>query len=173
MTVCQSLRSLTLVQGYLNNPVATKNAITEDGWLRTGDVCIRDREGFYYIVDRRKELIKYKGFQVPPAELESVLLTHDDVADAAVIGVYVEAAEATEMPRAYVVHSQPEKLKNERDRLAFGKEVATWIEKRVARHKFLRGGVIVVDSIPKSAAGKILRKELKERVKQERISAKL
>ncbi|KAJ7594131.1 AMP binding protein [Mycena floridula] len=166
------LRGPTIMKGYLNNPVATKNAITEDGWFHTGDVCIRDREGFYYIVDRRKELIKYKGFQVPPAELESVLLTHEDIADAAVIGVYVEA-EATEMPRAYVVHAQPEKLKNERDRLAFGKEVATWIENRVARHKFLRGGVVVVDSVPKSPAGKILRKELRERVKREKVSAKL
>lgn len=86
-------------QGYLNNVAATKDAITPDRWFKTGDIAIRDPEGFYYIVDRRKELIKYKGFQVPPAELESVLLTHPEIADAAVIGVD-SVKEATELPRS-------------------------------------------------------------------------
>ncbi|KAG6891500.1 hypothetical protein C0992_005639 [Termitomyces sp. T32_za158] len=135
-------------QGYLNNAAATKDAITCDGWFKTGDVAVRDAEGYYYIVDRRKELIKYKGFQVPPAELEGLLLNHPDVADAAVIGVY-SATQATELPRAYVVHAHPEKLKTATDRTAFERDVRAWTQARVARHKFLRGGVVVVDVVPK------------------------
>lgn len=112
------IRGPSIMKGYLNNVEATKNALTPDGWFKTGDVAIRDNEGYYYIVDRRKELIKYKGFQgthsnnrygrclpltsvpllVPPAELEAVLLQHPDIVDAAVIGVYSEK-NATELPR--------------------------------------------------------------------------
>ena len=94
------------MKGYLNNPTATKNAITPDGWFKTGDIAIVDDEGFFTIVDRKKELIKYKGFQVPPADLEAVLFSKEDILDAAVIGIESEA-EATELPR-YVrsfVHS--------------------------------------------------------------------
>ncbi|PPR03178.1 hypothetical protein CVT26_008027 [Gymnopilus dilepis] len=160
------IRGPTIMRGYLNNPTATKDAITPDGWFKTGDIAIRDAEDYYYIVDRRKELIKYKGFQVPPAELESVLLTHPDIADAAVIGVE-SAKEATELPRAYVVHAHPEKVQTEAQKTAFAKSVQKWTEGKVARHKFLRGGVVVIDIIPKSAAGKILRRELRERAKQE------
>ncbi|KAF7351179.1 4-coumarate--CoA ligase-like 7 [Mycena sanguinolenta] len=152
--------------GYLNNPVATKNSITPDGWFKTGDVAIRDKDGYYYIVDRRKELIKYKGFQVPPAELESVLLTHPDIADVAVIGLE-SVKEATELPRAYVVHAHPEKVKSAAAKAEFARSVAKWMESKVARHKFLRGGVGVIDIIPKSAAGKILRRNLRELAKQE------
>jgi len=160
------------MKGYLNNPSATKNAITPDGWFKTGDVAIRDKDGFYYIVDRRKELIKYKGFQVPPAELESVLLTHPDIADAAVIGLE-SVSEATELPRAYIVHAHPEKIKTAKAKLEFGNSVIKWMETKVARHKFLRGGVGIIDVIPKSAAGKILRRELRERAKQEAAQGEL
>ncbi|KAF9457491.1 AMP binding protein [Collybia nuda] len=159
-------RGPTIMKGYLNNATATKDSITADGWFKTGDIAIRDKEGYYYIVDRRKELIKYKGFQVPPAELESVLLTHPEIADAAVIGVD-SAKEATELPRAYVVHAQPDKVKTDAAKIAFQDSVKKWIQERVARHKFLRGGVIVIDIVPKSAAGKILRRELRERAKVE------
>jgi len=150
------------MKGYLNNPTATANSITPDGWFKTGDVAVRDEEGYYRIVDRKKELIKYKGFQVPPAELESVLLQHPEIVDAAVIGVD-DAAQATELPRAYVVH----KTGAMNAPKSFPKDVQLWIEARVAKHKFLRGGVVVIDAIPKSAAGKILRRELRERAKSE------
>ncbi|KAF5322581.1 hypothetical protein D9619_001914 [Psilocybe cf. subviscida] len=156
----------SIMKGYLNNKEATDNAITSDRWFKTGDIGIRDPEGFYYIVDRRKELIKYKGFQVPPAELESVLLSHPDIADAAVIGVD-SAKEATELPRAYVVPSSPETVKTDSERLLFGESIQRWIQSKVAYHKFLRGGVVVIDVVPKSAAGKILRRELRERAKEE------
>ncbi|KAF8161247.1 AMP binding protein [Crassisporium funariophilum] len=160
------IRGPTIMKGYLNNPSATKESITTDGWFKTGDIAIRDSEGYYYIVDRRKELIKYKGFQVPPAELESVLLTHPDVADAAVIGVD-SAKEATELPRAYVVHAKPDAVRTEAEKAAFARSISQWIQQKVARHKFLRGGVVVIDVVPKSAAGKILRRELRERAKEE------
>jgi len=160
------LRGPTIMKGYLNNPKATQDAITPDGWFKTGDIAIRDSEGYYYIVDRRKELIKYKGFQVPPAELESVLLTHPHILDAAVIGVH-SAKEATELPRAYVVHALPDRIKTEADRVAFSDNVEKWVQTKVARHKFLRGGVVLIDLIPKSAAGKILRRDLRDRAKQE------
>ncbi|KAG5721096.1 putative 4-coumarate--CoA ligase 1, partial [Termitomyces sp. T112] len=92
------IRGPTVMKGYLNNAAATKDSITPDEWFKTGDIATRDSEGFYYVVDRKKELIKYKGFQVAPAELEGLLLNHPDVADAAVIGVYSESR-ATELPR--------------------------------------------------------------------------
>jgi len=157
------VRGTSIMKGYLNNAEATKESITPDGWFKTGDIAIRDKDGFYYIVDRRKELIKYKGFQVPPAELEAVLLQHPLIVDAAVIGVDSEK-DATELPRAYVVHAKG--IKGEQAK-AFSKEVQKWIETRVAKHKFLRGGVVVIDIVPKSAAGKILRRELRERAKKE------
>ncbi|KAK0498257.1 AMP binding protein [Armillaria luteobubalina] len=163
------IKGPTIMKGYLNNEAATKHTITEDGWFKTGDVAIRDKEGHFFIVDRVKELIKYKGFQVPPAELESVLLGHPEVADAAVIGVY-DHQEATELPRAYVVHAEPHKVTTDELKLAFGQAVAKSIESKVARHKFLRGGVVVIDVVPKSAAGKILRRELRERAKVELAS---
>ncbi|KAJ7430584.1 AMP binding protein [Mycena galericulata] len=160
------LRGKTVMKGYLNNAEATKNSITPDGWYKTGDIARQDNEGYYYIVDRRKELIKYKGFQVPPAELESVLLTHPKIADVAVIGV--ESVEkATELPRAYVVHAHPEEIENTRARAEFESSIVKWMEAQVANHKFLRGGIRVVDEIPKSAAGKILRRELKILAAQE------
>ncbi|KAJ7106027.1 AMP binding protein [Mycena crocata] len=160
------IRGKTVMKGYLNNPAATENAITPDGFFKTGDVAIRDRDGYYYIVDRRKELIKYKGFQVPPAELESVLLSHPDIADAAVIGLE-SIKEATELPRAYIVHASPEKVKTVGAKLEFANSVVKWMETKVAKHKFLRGGVGIIEVVPKSAAGKILRRELRELAKRE------
>ncbi|KAG5642121.1 hypothetical protein DXG03_003592 [Asterophora parasitica] len=160
------MRGPTVMKGYLNNPSATQESLTPDGWYKTGDIALRDPEGYYYIVDRRKELIKFKGFQVPPAELEGLLLTHPDIADAAVIGVD-SAKQATELPRAYVVHARPADVKDPKGKAAFEEAVGRWTRERVARHKFLRGGVVTIDVIPKSAAGKILRRELRERAKTE------
>ncbi|KAJ7060932.1 AMP binding protein [Mycena amicta] len=170
------VRGKTVMKGYLNNPSATTNSITPDKWFKTGDIAVRDKDGYYFIVDRKKELIKYKGFQVPPAELEAILLTHPDIADAAVIGVN-SVQQATELPRAYVVHATPTKVASPAAKAAFAKKVQKWMEGKVARHKFLRGGVAVIEAIPKSAAGKILRKELREVAKGEaergEIKAKL
>ncbi|KAK7044885.1 4-coumarate--CoA ligase-like 7 [Favolaschia claudopus] len=160
----------TVMKGYLNNSSATKNAITPDGWFKTGDIGRRDKDGYYYIANldsgSKKELIKYKGFQVPPAELEAILLTHPDIADAAVIGVD-DAQEATELPRAYVVHANPSKVKDAKAKAAFEQSVVKWMETKVAKHKFLRGGVNVIEVVPKSAAGKILRRHLRDLAKTE------
>jgi 4-coumarate--CoA ligase len=95
------LKGPNVMKGYHNNLNATKETIDDEGWLHTGDIAIMDKDGFFYIVDRIKELIKYKGLQVAPAELEALLLTHPSIADAAVIGRPEERA--GELPRAYVV----------------------------------------------------------------------
>ena len=119
------------------------------------------------IVDRKKELIKYKGLQVAPAELEAVLVSHERLLDAAVVGVWSRESE-TEVPRAYVVPKAGEKLTEE--------EVKRYVKMNLSQHKQLRGGVVFVESIPKSASGKILRKELRERAKEEmtkEVKAKL
>ncbi|KAF6760203.1 hypothetical protein DFP72DRAFT_883508 [Ephemerocybe angulata] len=144
------IRGPSVMKGYHDNPAATKGSITHDGWFKTGYIAIRDPEGYYPIVDRRKELIKYKGFQVPPAELESVLLTHADITDAAVIGVdSVKEATVTELPRSYVVHARPGAAKSEAEKVAFGKSVQKWIQTKAANHKYLRGGAVLIDAVPK------------------------
>ncbi|KAG8689321.1 hypothetical protein FRC09_012474, partial [Ceratobasidium sp. 395] len=133
------LRGPSVMKGYLNNPTATANAVTSDGWFKTGDIVLRDKDGFYTVIDRLKELIKYKGSQVPPADLENVLLTHPDIIDAGVVGVE-SIEQATELPRAYVVHRTGYKsFKSPSERTAFETEVQTWIRSRVAKHKYLRG----------------------------------
>jgi acyl-CoA synthetase (AMP-forming)/AMP-acid ligase II len=145
------VRGPQVMKGYLNNQAATDAMIDRDGWLHTGDIAIVDDEGYYTIVDRVKELIKYKGYQVPPAELEALLLEHPQISDAAVLGRPDE--EAGEVPVAFVV--------------AEGLEpdaVLSFVAERVAPYKKLRG-VEFVDAIPKSASGKILRRELADRMK--------
>ncbi|RMZ82332.1 hypothetical protein DV738_g1761, partial [Chaetothyriales sp. CBS 135597] len=155
-------------KGYLKNEAATREAISEDGFFKTGDVGFQDENHNFYITDRVKELIKYKGFQVPPAELEGKLMGHPDVQDVAVIGVF-DNQRQTEVPRAYVVATNGKKTEQD------AQEIVNWLNQKVANHKHLRGGVRFIDEIPKSAAGKILRRILKERVKQEeaRNTAKL
>ncbi|KAH0829185.1 AMP binding protein [Lanmaoa asiatica] len=155
------IRGPTVMKGYLNNPSATASSITPDGWFKTGDIAMSDAEGYLTIIDRRKELIKYKV--VPPAELEALLLQYPGVADAAVVGVDSKE-EATELPRAYIVpiHHIPPHESTE-----FALQVQAWVAGRVAAHKRLRGGVVTVNQIPKSASGKILRRELRERAKGE------
>ncbi|KAF1814756.1 4-coumarate-CoA ligase [Eremomyces bilateralis CBS 781.70] len=142
------VRGPNVCMGYWRNPTANAETFDSDGFLRTGDVAVRDDRGWYWIVDRIKELIKVKGFQVAPAELEAVLLEHPGVADAAVVGL---KGEHEEQPMAYVT------LKTE----ALGKLSETalreWVNAKVARHKHLTGGVYFVDIIPKSPSGKIQR----------------
>ncbi|EPQ51344.1 acetyl-CoA synthetase-like protein [Gloeophyllum trabeum ATCC 11539] len=160
------LRGPSIMKGYLNNVEATQNSITRDGWFKTGDVAQVDEDGYWYIVDRRKELIKYKGFQVPPAELEQMLIQHPEIADVAVIGVE-SVEEATEVPRAYIVHVNPKSVQSQQDKDAFEKKIQEWVRGRVAKHKYLRGGVAIIDVIPKNPSGKILRRVLRDRAKTE------
>lgn len=141
------VRGPQVMKGYLNRPEATAQTIDREMWLHTGDIGYADADGHFFIVDRAKELIKYKGFQVPPAELEALLLTHPHVADCAVIPCPDE--EAGEVPKAFVV------LKGE----ASSQELMTFVAARVAPHKKIRS-VEFIDQIPKSASGKILRRVL-------------
>lgn len=147
--------------GYHNNPTATANSLTEDGFFKTGDVGYEDSEGNFYITDRVKELIKYNGFQVAPAELEGILGGNDMVNDVAVVALYDESVQ-TELPLAFIVPAAgvERSAKNE-------KAIADWLAERVAAHKRLRGGVRWIDEIPKSASGKILRRVLKDMLKEE------
>ncbi|MGH2749295.1 MAG: 4-coumarate--CoA ligase family protein [Actinomycetota bacterium] len=144
------IRGPQVMKGYLNNDEATSFTIDADGWLHSGDIGRVDSDGYFFLVDRLKELIKYKGMQVAPAELESVLLSHPQITDAAVIGVADE--EAGEVPKAFVVIQQ--ELSED--------EIKAFVAERVAPHKKVRL-VEVVDEIPKSASGKILRRVLKDR----------
>ncbi|KAI7878323.1 acetyl-CoA synthetase-like protein [Lichtheimia hyalospora FSU 10163] len=149
-----------VMKGYLNRPEETAKCIDSEGYFHTGDVAIIDKDGNVFIVDRLKELIKYKGFQVAPAELEGLLLKHPQVADCAVIGVYNEE-EVTEIPRAYIVLKPGVERSKET-----AESLQAFIAKQVAHFKQIKS-VIFRDEIPKSATGKILRKILKEEVKQE------
>jgi 4-coumarate--CoA ligase len=146
------VRGPQVMKGYLNNERATAATITDDGWLRTGDIGHIDEDGHLFIVDRLKELIKYKGFQVPPAELEALLLTHPAVDDAAVVGLPDD--EAGEIPAAYVV------LRPGAD--ASAEEIVDYVAGQVAHYKQVRR-LEFIDVIPKSASGKLLRRELKRR----------
>jgi acyl-CoA synthetase (AMP-forming)/AMP-acid ligase II len=146
------VRGPQVMRGYLNNEEATAATIDEEGWLHTGDVGVVDEEGYFTIVDRLKELIKYKGYQVPPAELEALLHTHPAVADVAVIGVPDE--EAGELPKAFVVAAEGAEID-----LA---ELIEWVGERVAPQKRIRL-VEEIEAVPKSPSGKILRRELTAR----------
>ncbi len=148
-------RGPNIMAGYLNDRAATAMTIDADGWLHTGDLATVDGDGNFTIVDRVKELIKYKGYQVPPAELEALLLTHDKIADAAVIGVKDDEGE--EVPKAFVVKQAAGADLSEDDVMSF-------VAERIAPHKKVRV-VEFIDSIPKSASGKILRKDLRAREK--------
>ncbi len=144
------VRGPQVMKGYLNNPEATAETLTDDGWLRTGDIGRVDENGFFYVVDRLKELIKYKGYQVPPAELEAVLVSHPRVRDAGVIAMRNEDGE--EAPMGCVVC----------DGDVDADELISYVAERVAPYKKLRR-IEFVDEIPKSASGKILRRVLRER----------
>ena len=139
-----------IMTGYLNNAEATEQTLDPHGFLHTGDIARVDADGVVWIVDRLKELIKYKGYQVAPAELEALLLTHPDIADAAVVAHPDE--DAGEIPKAFIVRQPGSELSTD-DAIAF---VAT----RIAPHKKIRL-VEFIDVIPKSASGKILRKDLR------------
>lgn len=145
------VRGPQVMLGYLGNPSATNDMIDPQGWLHTGDIGYVDEDGHLFVVDRLKELIKYKGFQVAPAELEAVLLTHPAVADAAVVGIPDD--EAGEIPVAFVALRV--------DAAATPDDIREYVASQVASYKQLRD-VRIIETIPKSASGKILRRLLKE-----------
>jgi acyl-CoA synthetase (AMP-forming)/AMP-acid ligase II len=147
------IRGPQMMKGYLGRPSETAAMIDPDGWLHTGDIGYADADGWLFVVDRVKELIKYKGFQVAPAELEAVLLTHDGIADAAVIGVYDE--DGNEVPKAYVVR-QPDATG------LSGEDIMAFVAGKVAPYKKIRR-VEFIGGVPRAASGKILRRELRER----------
>ncbi|UTR77511.1 4-coumarate--CoA ligase family protein [Streptomyces cavourensis] len=149
------IRGPQVMKGYLGRPDATADMIDADGWVHTGDVGRVDEEGWLYVVDRVKELIKYKGYQVAPAELEALLLTHEQVADAAVIGVY--DAEGNEVPKAFLVRGPGAEGLTEDDVLAY-------VAERVSPYKKVRQAEFVT-AVPRAASGKILRRELRDREK--------
>jgi acyl-CoA synthetase (AMP-forming)/AMP-acid ligase II len=144
------IRGPQVMKGYLNNPEATAHSIDADGWFHSGDVARLDEDGSLWIVDRIKELIKYKGYQIAPAELEALLLTHPAITDAAVIPIKDD--EAGEIPKAFVVAGGA----------ITADEVTTFVAERVAPYKKVRA-VELVDGIPKAPSGKILRRVLVDR----------
>ncbi|XP_045602015.1 uncharacterized protein [Procambarus clarkii] len=141
-----------VMKGYFKNEEATRNTIDKDGWLHTGDIARIDENHNVFIVDRLKELIKVKGLQVAPAELEDLIRKHPSVADVAVIGLPHERS--GEVPRAYVVLVPGSNISEE--------SIAEYVAREVAPHKQLSGGVKFIDILPKSATGKTLRRELRE-----------
>ncbi|HEY0475107.1 MAG TPA: AMP-binding protein [Kribbella sp.] len=145
------IRGPQVMKGYLGRPEETDATIDPDGWLHTGDIGRVDARGYLYVVDRVKELIKYHGYQVPPAELEAVLLTDDRIADAAVIGVQ---ADGNEVPKAFVVPMPGVELSEQ--------DVIDYVAARVAPFKKVRQ-VEFIEAVPKAASGKILRRELRAR----------
>ena len=148
------MRGPQVMKGYFDDPEATAATLTEDGWLHTGDIARMDENGFVWIVDRKKELIKYSGFQVPPAELEGLLLEHDGVADCAVIAK--PDPRTGEIPKAFIVRTAGSSVE--------GPELMQFVAERVATFKQVRE-VEFIDAIPKNPSGKILRRVL---VDQER-----
>ncbi|XP_057486512.1 4-coumarate--CoA ligase-like 9 [Actinidia eriantha] len=143
------VRGPTIMKGYVNDKEATAMILDSEGWLRTGDICYFDSEGFVYVVDRLKELIKYKGYQIAPVELENLIQNHPDVIDAAVVPYPDE--EAGQVPMAFVVR-RPQSTIDET-------EVKDFVARQVAPYKKIRK-VSFIGSIPRSAPGKVLRKEL-------------
>jgi 4-coumarate--CoA ligase len=155
------LKGPNIFKGYYNNAKATVEAFDVEGWYHTGDIGRVDEQGNMYITDRLKELIKYNGFQVAPAQLENLLLGHPAVADVAVIPVNNES-KTTELPRAYVVVAGGRKGDAQLE-----KELYNWFNAKVSPHKKLRGGIRFVEAVPKSNAGKILRRVLVEEARRE------
>ena len=143
------------MKGYINNEKATKETIKGENWLHTGDFAYYDESFRVFIVDRLKELIKVKGFQVAPAELEDLIRSHRDIKDVAVIGIPDKIK--GEVPLAFIVTTE-ECVDEE----CFKKQIHEFVNEHVSEYKRLGGGIRIVESIPKTTSGKILRKNLKK-----------
>jgi acyl-CoA synthetase (AMP-forming)/AMP-acid ligase II len=155
------VRGPTIIPGYFENPKANAESYDGDGYFHTGDIAYLSAEtGFWYIVDRKKELIKVRGFQVAPPELEAVLLSHPNIIDAAVIGVKDATDKDVEHPRAYVVARPGAPKPTEQ-------EVKDFLNGKLAKYKALTGGVVFLEAIPKNPSGKILKRMLREMVEAE------
>jgi 4-coumarate--CoA ligase len=152
------VRGPNMMMGYYGNEAATKDAF-EGEWQRTGDLVKVDKNGDIWVVDRLKEMIKYKGSQVPPSELEDLLMAHPLVTDAGVTSIYSDA-QATELPIAYVALT-PEKAALGADEIRHALEdIRSWADGKVSGYKKLRGGVHHLQTLPRNPSGKILRKDL-------------
>ncbi|XP_006297290.2 4-coumarate--CoA ligase 4 [Capsella rubella] len=150
------VRGHQLMKGYLNDPEATARTIDKDGWLHTGDIGFVDDDDEIFIVDRLKELIKFKGYQVAPAELEALLISHPDIDDAAVVAMKDEVAD--EVPVAFVVRSEGTQLSED--------DVKSYVNKQVVHYKRIKM-VFFIEAIPKAVSGKILRKDLRAKLETE------
>lgn len=156
------VRGPTVTPGYFNNPEANTQSFDSEGWYKTGDIAYCDEATRkWYIVDRKKELIKVRGFQVAPPELEAVLLSHPFIVDAAVIGISFPGSD-TEYPRAYVVRRPGDGGANLTE-----EEVQKYLLDRLARYKALTDGIKFVESIAKNPSGKLLKRVLREEAKKE------
>lgn len=144
-------RGPTVMNGYYKNEDATNSTLINGGWIRTGDLAYFDENGLFYICDRLKELIKVNAYQVAPAELEGILRDHSDILDAAVIGIPHQTS--GEVPKAFIVR-RPGSSLNEL-------QIQKFLAERVSAHKHLMGGIEFIEMIPKTASGKILRREIK------------
>ena len=142
--------------GYLNNDKANAEVFSDDGYYKTGDVGYEDENGHFFITDRVKELIKYNGFQVAPAELEAICLGHPAVGDVAVFGIS-SGQDGSELPRAYIVPSS-----SHPGNQATADSIIKFVKDRVISYKQLRGGIRFVDAIPRNPSGKILRRDIKK-----------
>lgn len=161
------VRGPNVIKGYFDNPSANAESFDKDGWFKTGDIgyCDNATSRKWYIVDRKKELIKVRGFQVAPPEIEAVLLSHPLIMDAAVIGVtFPDQAdkEIVEHPRAYVALQPVPESKSLTE-----KSVQEFAGEKLAKYKYLSGGVVFVDAIPKNPSGKILKRVLREQSKKD------
>jgi len=148
------LRGPTVMKGYLGNAGATAATVDADGWIHTGDVGKYDENNDFFITDRLKELIKHKGWQVAPAELEAIILSIPGVQDAGVIGVPAEDEGDGDVPKAFVVRKPGSEITAE--------DLVQAVAEKVAKYKQLKGGVVFVETLPRSLAGKLLRKELRK-----------
>lgn len=164
------VRGPQVMLGYMGDETATRNTFSGD-WLRTGDIMRQDHNGNFWITDRLKEMIKYKGFQVAPSELEDLLLQHPEVVDAAVCAVY-DNSQATEVPLAYVSLSPQHIEWKGTKKIAVLEDIRTWVDNQLAGYKKLRGGVHHLQVLPKTTTGKILRKDLPAKL-TEALEAKL
>ncbi|KIV92781.1 hypothetical protein PV10_04047 [Exophiala mesophila] len=157
------IRGPTVIEGYFDNPAANASSFLQ-GWFRTGDIAYCDSKSKkWYIVDRKKELIKVRGFQVAPPELEAVLMSHPNILDAAVIGIPAPSTIDGEVPRAYIVPRNPAAM----DRSG----IQRYVSERLAKYKQLSGGIVFVESLPKTASGKYLKRHLRDLWKRESQTA--
>ncbi|KAL4791399.1 putative phenylacetyl-CoA ligase [Aspergillus venezuelensis] len=156
------IRGPTVFNGYMNDSSSTSACLTTDKWFKTGDIGYEDKHGNLHITDRAKDMIKFKGFQIAPTELEDILVEHPAVSDVAVIGVWNEEMHS-EMPMAYLVRKGGVSAADGGDDVDTAVSIMKYLAEKVVHYKHLRGGIVWIPQIPKSASGKILKRELRDR----------